>query len=112
MTDPRLPGIIRAIRSDCSFFEARGMEMFAAPLRVHIDPLEAICSGAAAMPAGVVVPSGGDRLLTVAELASRMGTSTDYIYRHAGHWPFTRRVGRSIRFSEAGYTRWIGQQKG
>jgi predicted DNA-binding transcriptional regulator AlpA len=111
MTDPRLPGIIRAIRSDCSFFEARGMELFAAPLRVHIDPLEAICSGSAT-PAGFVGPSSGaERLLNVAELASRMGTSTDYIYRHAEHWPFTRRIGRSLRFSENGYTRWIGQQK-
>jgi excisionase family DNA binding protein len=64
------------------------------------------------MPAGFEAPaSGPDRLLTVDELARRMNTSKDYVYRHAEEWPFTCRVGRSVRFSEAGYTRWIGQQK-
>jgi excisionase family DNA binding protein len=40
-----------------------------------------------------------DRLLTVDEAAAKLGQSKDWLYRHATKLPFTRRVGRQVRFS-------------
>src|SRR2546430_16938393 len=44
----------------------------------------------------------GDRLLNAKEAARRCGLSPDWLYRHADTLPFVVRVGRSLRFSEAG----------
>lgn len=57
-------------------------------------------------PAGVA-----DRLLTVAEVAKRTGLSADYIYRHGKRWPFARRIGRAVRFSEAGLEHWLANRR-
>ena len=43
-----------------------------------------------------------DSLLEVPEAAARLGMSPDYLYRHAKKLPFTRRMGRALRFSSAG----------
>jgi hypothetical protein len=43
-----------------------------------------------------------DALLGVEKTASRMGVSTDYIYRHHCEWPFTRREGKKLLFSRLG----------
>ena len=49
-----------------------------------------------------------DRLLTPQETAMRIGTDVRWVYRHAGKWPFTRRLSRKkLRFSEAGLNRWL-----
>lgn len=49
-----------------------------------------------------------DRLLTAGEVAGRFGRSVDWVYRHAKHWPFTRRLTRrTVRFSEAGLERFL-----
>jgi len=53
-----------------------------------------------------------ERLLSTQETAIRCGMSVDWLYRHAGTLPFARRIGRSLRFSEAGLVRWIaGRQR-
>lgn len=53
----------------------------------------------------------GDRLLTVEEVARRLGVSKDAVYR--GKWPFeVRPVGRSRRFSAQGLDRFIRQRMG
>jgi excisionase family DNA binding protein len=49
-----------------------------------------------------------DRLLTVPEIAARMGCSPDYVYRNRHSLPFVRRLGRSLRASERELDRWIG----
>ena len=50
-----------------------------------------------------------DRLLTAEDVAGRLGRSVDWVYRQSKHWPFTRRLTRrTVRFSEAGLTRWLG----
>ena len=52
--------------------------------------------------------SGSDRLLTAEEVAERLQRSADWVYRQAKYWPFTRRLTRrTVRFSEAGLTRWL-----
>ena len=43
-----------------------------------------------------------DRMLTADEVAACTGLSTDYVYRKASKFPFTRRFGRALRFSEKG----------
>ncbi len=48
-----------------------------------------------------------DRLLTVEVVAARLAVAQDYVYRHADGWPFTRRVGRLLRFSASGLAEWL-----
>jgi excisionase family DNA binding protein len=43
-----------------------------------------------------------DQLLDVEEAANRLGISKDYLYRHHARFSFTRRMGRSLRFSSRG----------
>ena len=56
--------------------------------------------------------SEAGKLLTVKEAASRTGMSEDWLYRRARSLPFTVRVGRSLRFSEAGLDRWVRSRSG
>ena len=107
-----LADVACSMRSESSFLEARGLEQFAGPLRHFIPAVEAFCSGSPT-PAGFVGPaSGDDRLLTVAEVAQKLGVSPDHVYRHAASWAFTRRVGtRALRFSEQGLEFWLQKQK-
>ena len=50
-----------------------------------------------------------DELLGVAEAASRLGVSEDYLYRHSQEYPFTRRQGRKLLFSAQGVQKHIRQ---
>jgi excisionase family DNA binding protein len=53
-------------------------------------------------------PEAVDRLLTVEEVAERLGATPKYVYRQAGRWPFRRKLGgRTLRFSERGLARWL-----
>lgn len=55
----------------------------------------------------------GDTLLRVDEAAARLGTSKDWLYRHADQLPFTVRAGRrQLRFSSQGIDRYIRQRQG
>ena len=56
--------------------------------------------------------AAGDRLLTVEEAAEKLGVAPDWLYRRAARLPFTVRLGRSVRFSEAGIARFIRQRSG
>ncbi len=53
-----------------------------------------------------------DRLLDVHEAAERLGTSTDYLYRHSSKLPFTIRIGSRLRFSARGIERFIRTRQG
>ena len=52
-----------------------------------------------------------DELLEVKAAAERLGVSRDYLYRHSGEYPFTRRQGRKLLFSAMGIERHIRQNK-
>lgn len=55
----------------------------------------------------------GDRLLTAAETAQKLGATEDWLYRHATTLPFAVRVGKKhLRFSEVGIERYIRQRTG
>ncbi|MGB0014368.1 MAG: hypothetical protein WBQ03_22420 [Candidatus Sulfotelmatobacter sp.] len=48
-----------------------------------------------------------DELLMVEPAAARLGLSVDYLYRNHFRLPFTRRMGRSLRFSSLGIDEYI-----
>lgn len=48
-----------------------------------------------------------DSLLDVDEAAARLGVSPHYLYRNHRCFPFTRRMGRSLRFSSTGIDQYI-----
>ena len=50
-----------------------------------------------------------DQLLDVEEAAIRLGFSTSYLYRNHQRFQFSRRVGRSLRFSAQGIDNYIQQ---
>jgi len=52
-------------------------------------------------------PDAGDSLLTVAQAAPRLGVSPDWLYRRADRLPFTRRLGRQLRFSSLGLDEYL-----
>jgi len=53
-----------------------------------------------------------DRRLSVEEAAAKLGTSKDWLYRHADTLPFTVRIGRGLGFSEVGIDRYLRQRAG
>jgi hypothetical protein len=53
-----------------------------------------------------------DRLLDVHGASERLGTSTDYLYRHSSKLPFTIRIGSRLRFSARGIERFIRTRQG
>jgi excisionase family DNA binding protein len=57
-------------------------------------------------------PADGDTLLRVDDAARRLGTSLDWLYRHAKRLPFTVRQGHQLRFSSQGIDRYIKQRQG
>lgn len=54
----------------------------------------------------------GERLLNAKEASAKLSLSEDHLYRHAAKFPFTVRLGRRLRFSEAGIDRFIRQRMG
>lgn len=69
-----------------------------------------------AVPAPLPRPAVGDRLLTVAQAASRLGLSPATVYRRASAddtWaPFVRRIGaRTLRFEAAGLERYLAARR-
>lgn len=48
-----------------------------------------------------------DELVDIQEAARRLGVSKDYLYRHAGKFQFTKRIGRKVLFSSLGISRYI-----
>jgi excisionase family DNA binding protein len=62
---------------------------------------------AAATRPVAVSRNGSEALLDVREAAARLNFSVDWLYRHAKRLPFTRRVGRAVRFDPEGLARWV-----
>ena len=55
---------------------------------------------------------GADRLLMAEEAAQTLAVSPDWLYRHAGKLPFTRKLGpKMLRFSSQGIQRWLATRK-
>jgi hypothetical protein len=52
-----------------------------------------------------------DELLDINQASQRLGTSVDYLYRHAESLPFTRRIGRKLLFSSRGVESYINRKR-
>jgi excisionase family DNA binding protein len=52
-----------------------------------------------------------DRLLSVDEACTILGMSKRWLYDHAGELPFTRRIGKFLRFSERGLRQWVERRR-
>ena len=73
--------------------------------------LEMLGEGAPAVEPVRTPVDQGDRLLTVEEVATRLGVDEQWVYRHAAEWDFTRRLGRrTLRFSEAGLRDYLAKK--
>jgi excisionase family DNA binding protein len=84
-----------------------------ADLRGQIAKLDTLLLGSLFAGGETQPGTSGDRLLTAAEAAQKLGATEDWLYRHAGTLPFVVRVGKKhLRFSEAAMERYIRQRSG
>ena len=67
------------------------------------------CTAIARLSASTPVQTQ-EQLLDV-EAASQAGVSRDYLYRHHAELPFTRRMGKALRFSASGMEKWLRTAK-
>jgi predicted DNA-binding transcriptional regulator AlpA len=73
-----------------------------------IGELEEVrCTAMARLTAPRPSSPQSDELLGITEAADRLGMSKDYLYRHHTTFPFTRRIGRGLRFSALGIEKYI-----
>jgi predicted DNA-binding transcriptional regulator AlpA len=63
------------------------------------------------LTAPVHQPQSPDTLLNVAEAAERLGMSVAYLYRHHSEFPFSRRMGKSLRFSNSGISVYLSSKR-
>jgi predicted DNA-binding transcriptional regulator AlpA len=52
-----------------------------------------------------------DQLIDVNEAAGVLGVKVRYLYEHHDQFPFTRRIGRQLRFSKRGITRYLARRR-
>jgi predicted DNA-binding transcriptional regulator AlpA len=83
-------------------------------LLARVGAVEALLRARLAAPMPLAVPAeqargvpANDRLLTVGQVAERLSMDRRQVYRRANRWPFVRKVGKNLRFSERGLQRWI-----
>lgn len=69
-----------------------------------LEELRAVAYSRLTLPTAVQRP---DELLAVEPASERLGVSVDYLYRNHSRFPFTRRVGRTLRFSSLGIDEYI-----
>ena len=72
--------------------------------RVVVGELRALLDGAAPTETSAPVAA---QLLSAGELARALKVSRKWVYRHAARLPFTRRVGRAVRFDSRGLESWL-----
>ena len=56
---------------------------------------------------GKATEASPDWLLGAKDVAARLDCSVRYVYANANKFPFTRRVGSLVRFSEHGLEEWL-----
>jgi excisionase family DNA binding protein len=91
----------------------RAAELLAPGSCITVSRHALLAAIASAEPANFrsVEPQQPDRLLTVAEVATRLGISRKHVYQRAHRWPFTRKLGvKSLRFEQRGLERWLARQ--
>lgn len=91
--------------------EASELATLIATRQLELAALQGALAGRSRSPESVADPAS-DRLLTAEEVADRFRSTVRWVYRQAGKWPFTRRLGRKkLLFSEAGLNRYLAHRK-
>ena len=64
-------------------------------------------------PRETTAPNGNepDRLVDINKAAEILGVKVRYLYDHHDRFPFTRRIGRQLRFSTRGITRFLTRKR-
>ena len=102
--------MIPTVRDELHFVLRAARELPVEQLPRLLGELEECrCTAMARMTVPAPVQAQPDELLDVEEAARRLGLSKDYLYRHSGDFPFTRRMGRKLLFSRVGIERHIAQ---
>lgn len=70
--------------------------------QVKATAMQRLCT-----PAPVSQAQPADELLDVEEASHKLGVGKDFLYRNHARYPFTRRMGRSLRFSARGIEAYI-----
>jgi predicted DNA-binding transcriptional regulator AlpA len=103
--------ITERMRAELQHVLTAAKELPAEDLPRLLGELEEIrCTAMARLTAPTFASPQSDELLDIDETARRLGTSKDYLYRHHARLPFTRRMGRSLRFSALGIEKYIRQR--
>ena len=86
-----------------------GTTLVASDVLELLEGLEQAPTSRTSVPSGDGTP---DRLLSAADVAETLGVSSRFVYAHAPRWPFTRHLGRSVRFSANGLAVWLTRRTG
>ena len=109
MTAERAAWVARALSGPA---ELEGLSRAeAAAMLVELAGLQAALAGRLSAPSPQPTTrrdaAESDRLLTVSQVAERLGVTPRWLYRHAKDLPFARRLTRkTLRFSEVGLRQW------
>lgn len=98
----RLPRFFVSMRPESKTLLALAKTLPQEELPELCADLEQIRVTAVARLTAPIAASPPDELLDVAEVARRLHVSSDFVYRAAPRWPFTRRQGRKLLFSSTG----------
>ncbi len=99
------------MRAELQLVLTAAKELPAEELPRLIGELEEIrCTAMARLTMHAPNAPQSDELLDVGQAAHRLGISKDYLYRHHARLPFTRHIGRGLRFSALGIEKYIGQR--
>ena len=92
--------------------EATSAERFQATARVDVL-LRSVIEDLRDVEADVPGANGADpdQLINVNEAAEILGVKVRYLYEHHDQLPFTRRIGRQLRFSKQGITRYLARPR-
>ena len=70
------------------------------------------CTQVGGAPLGAAPACSTGDLLVIDEAAALLRVSPRWLYRHAKHLPFARKLSRKVlRFSRAGITRWLATRR-
>ena len=78
----------------------------------ELETVRAVAWSRLTAPAAPVNQQSRAELLDVDEAAARLGMSASYLYRNHQRFAFSRRVGRSLRFSAEGIDSYIQESGG
>jgi predicted DNA-binding transcriptional regulator AlpA len=76
-----------------------------------LGDIEEVRATASARLASPSAPPQPDQLLDVEEAAATLGLSADYLYHHHKQFPFTRRIGKRLLFSQNGVEKYLRGKK-